>query len=187
MADEKQNQQTSETGQDAPESTDVPVEQTVEALKAERDASHEKWLRAEAELENLRRRTRNELNELQKYQSLPVVRDLLSPLDNLRRALDAAQSSGNVDELVKGIQMVLDQFENVLKAHNVEAIGGEGAVFDPNQHEAIQQIPSAEHEPMTVLNEVERGYRMHDRVIRPSKVVVSSAPPEDQQGDASDG
>lgn len=151
--------------------------QSLDAVAAERDAAHEKWLRAEAEIENVRRRMRNELDELRKYQSLPLARDVLSPLDNLRLALAAAQSSGNVDELVKGIEMVLAEFDSALGRHNATPIESEGVPFDPNLHEAIQQVPSADHEPMTVLTEVQRGYVMHDRVIRPSKVVVSAAPP----------
>lgn len=154
-----------------------PVED-LKSLAAERDESKEKWLRAEAEMENVRRRARAEIDELRKYQALPVLRDVLAPIDNLRLALTAAETTGNVEELVKGIQMVLNQFDSVFSSHHAKVIESEGIQFDPNLHEALQQIPSADHEPMTVLQEFQRGYKMHDRVIRPSKVVVSSAPPE---------
>lgn len=148
----------------------------LEKVIAERDESKEKWLRAEAEMENVRRRARAEVDELRKYQALPVLRDILGPIDNLRLALTAAETTGNVDELVKGIQMVLSQFDSVFSSHHAKVIESEGVPFDPNLHEALQQIPSADHEPMTVLQEFHRGYKMHDRVIRPSKVIVSSAP-----------
>lgn len=149
-----------------------------ESIIAERDATQEKWLRAQAELENARRRARMDLEELRRYQALPVLRDILPVLDNLRLALMAAEQSGNVDELVSGIGMVLKQFDDAIGLHSAKPIEADGAAFDPNLHEAIQQVPSPDHEPMTILTEVQRGYMMHDRVIRPSKVVVSSAPAE---------
>lgn len=149
----------------------------LEALRAERDSNREKWLRAEAELDNYRKRSQRDADEIRKYQSIGLVRDLLSGLDNLRRAEEAAAKSKNVEELIKGISMVSVQFENTLKSHGIERIEAEGQQFDPNIHEAVTQIPS-EHPPMTVITDYEPGYKLHDRVIRPSKVVVSSGPAE---------
>ena len=80
--------------------------------------------------------------------------------------------------LLDGIRMVAQQFRDILKAHSAEPIDALGKPFDPNLHEALTQIPSAEHEPMTVLQVVEMGYRLHDRVVRPARVIVSCAPPE---------
>ena len=79
--------------------------------------------------------------------------------------------------LLNGIKMVSQQFRDTLKAHAAEPIDALGKPFDPNLHEALTQIPSAEHEPMTVLQVVEMGYRLHDRVVRPARVIVSCAPP----------
>jgi molecular chaperone GrpE len=155
-----------------------PASESLDGIKAERDEAKEKWLRAEAEMENVRRRSRTEVDELRKYSALPVLRDVLGPIDNLRLALNAAETTGKVDELVKGIQMVLTQFDSVFSNHYAKPIEAEGVPFDPNVHEALQQIPSADHEPMTVMQEFQRGYKMHERVIRPAKVVVSCAPPE---------
>ena len=93
-------------------------------------------------------------------------------------AVAAAESTKNADELIRGVQMVLKQFEDVFAKHAAVPIEAVGQPFDPNIHEAIQQMPSAEHPPMTVIAEAERGWRLHDRVLRPSKVVVASAPPE---------
>ena len=152
-------------------------EEQLEALRAERDTNRDKWLRAEAELDNYRKRAQRDADEIRKYQSIGLVRDLLSGLDNLRRAEEAAAKSKNVDELLKGISMVSVHFENTLKAHGIERIEAEGQPFDPNFHEAVTQIPS-EHPAMTVITDYEPGYKLHDRVIRPSKVVVSSGPAE---------
>lgn len=154
----------------------------LEAVIAERDEAKDKWLRAEAEMENVRRRAKNEVADLRKYQSLGVIRDSLSPIDNLRLAVDAAQKSGNVEELVKGIEMVLNQFDSVFNIHGAKLIEcEEGQAFDPNMHEAITQVPSADHEPMTIMMVAQRGYVMGDRVIRPSKVVVSAAMPKQEE------
>src|SRR5690606_20743417 len=99
-------------------------------------------------------------------------------LDNLQRALQAAKTTRDLDQLVQGVQMVAQQLDDALARHNVTPIASHGEPFDPNVHEAIQQSPSNEHPALTVLHEVERGYKLRDRVVRPSKVIVSSGPPE---------
>jgi len=144
------------------------------ALQAERDQFFESWKRVQAEFENYRRRSQREREQEAKYVALPVIRDLLPGLDNLRRSLEAANKSGKLEELTKGVEMTLKQIESILDKHEAKAIPGVGTPFDPNLHEAISQMPSADHPPMTVLMEVERGYLLHDRVVRPSKVIVSA-------------
>ncbi len=152
----------------------------MEQLEAERDELRNKWLRTEAELDNYRKRVQREAEELRKYQALPLARELLPGLDNLRRAIAAAETSKNIEDLLQGVSMVAKQFEDILDRHSVEAIESVGAPFDPNLHEALQQVPSADHPPMTVVQELEKGYTLHDRVVRPSKVIVSSGPPPNQ-------
>jgi molecular chaperone GrpE len=120
---------------------------------------------------------RKESEELYRFGSLSLARDLLPGLDNLERAIAAAEESGNVEDLLHGIRMVARQFRDALARHSIEPIPAKDEPFDPNLHEAVQQIPSSEHPPMTVMRELETGYRMHDRVIRPAKVLVSAAPP----------
>lgn len=147
-------------------------------LRAEIAELNDKLLRSHAELENFRRRTQKEAAESIKYQAMPVIRDFLPGLDNLQRAIDATEQTGDTQSLVDGVKMVAKQFQDVLKAYSAESINPEGASFDPNLHEALTQAPSADHPPMTILQVVETGYRIHDRVIRPAKVIVSCAPPE---------
>ena len=149
-----------------------------EAAISERDENRNKWLRTEAELDNYRKRVQREAEELRRYQALPLARELLPGLDNLRRALAAAESSKNIEDLLQGVRMVAKQFEDILSRHAVQPIEAVGEPFDPNLHEALQQIPSKEYPAMTVVEELERGYTLHDRVVRPSKVIVSSGPPE---------
>lgn len=150
----------------------------VDRLREENAELQDRLLRLQAELENFRRRTQKEASEAAKYQSLPVIRDLLPGIDNLQRAVDAAQSSGDTQNLIEGVQMVARQFEEVLAAHSARRIDPTGETFDPNLHEALSQIPSADHEPMTVLQVVEYGYKINDRIVRPAKVIVSCAPPQ---------
>lgn len=152
------------------------LEQRLQSLVAERDDYMDKWTRARADLENYRKRIQKEMEEDRKYAALPLLRSMLPALDGLDRALRSAKQSKNADELLKGIELVVKQFESALSNSGVQTVHAIGQPFDPNQHEAIQQMPSAQHPPMTVLDDVERGYLLHDRVVRPSKVIVSSAP-----------
>jgi molecular chaperone GrpE len=115
------------------------------------------------------------MEEDRKFAVVPLVKAVLPALDNLQRALQAASTSKSVDELVSGVEMVVKQFEDALASVGVQAIAAAGEPFDPNLHEAISQQPSAEHPPMTVLQDVERGYTLHDRVVRPTKVIVSKS------------
>jgi molecular chaperone GrpE len=157
--------------------TGTPDEQLKAAL-SERDALTQKWLLAVADLENYRRRVQKEAEQERRFASLPLARDVLPALDNLHRALDAAKNGGDVNQLVQGVQMVAKQFDEILAKHSVRPINAAGKTFDPNLHQALQQVPTPDKPPMTVLAEYERGYTMHDRVVRPSTVIVS-APPAD--------
>ncbi len=159
------------------------VEQQLVAALAERDASHDRWLRCRAEVENVQKRAHREMLESRRFQVLPLVRDLLPVLDNLHRALAATEATQSVEDLIQGMRMVLQQFQDVISGHAVTPIAALGEPFDPNFHEAIQQLPSDEQPANTVLQEVEQGFRMHDRVIRPSKVIVSSQPVESPPAD----
>jgi molecular chaperone GrpE len=154
-----------------------PLVNTTE-LQAKIDDLQNKLLRTQAEMENFRRRTYREQDDARKFESLRLVRDILPGLDGLNRAILSAEQTGDLQNLLNGIRMVANQFRDILKAHAAEPIDALGKPFDPNLHEALTQIPSKDHEPMTVLQVVEMGYRMHDRVVRPARVIVSSAPPE---------
>ncbi len=157
----------------------------LQKLQTEAEEARDRALRTQAELENFRRRTQREIDEFQKYQSLPVIRDMLPGMDNLKRAIVSAEQSGDLQNLLDGIRMVSQQFEEVLKRHSAEPISPEGEPFDPNLHEALTQVPSADHPAMTVLQVVETGYKVHDRVVRPAMVIVSTRPPEPSDTDGS--
>lgn len=165
-------------GGGAPQTDDVLtvalLAEQLEAAKADRDTQAKNVLLAMADLENYRRRVQKEFEEERKYRALPLVRDFLPVLDNLHRALDAAKTSQDPQQLAQGVQMVAKQFADVLAKNAVLPINAEGKPFDPNLHQAIQQMPAADKPPLTVLNEVEKGYTLHDRVVRPSTVIVTA-------------
>lgn len=147
----------------------------LQAALAEQDALRDRLLRTQAEMENYRKRVQRERDEERRYAAQSVVRDLLPVLDNLQRAIEAAEKGGTVDDLRNGVQMVLQQAIEMLGRSNVRPIEAVGQLLDPNLHEAITQMPS-DQPPLTILQEVERGYTLHDRVLRPSKVIVAAPP-----------
>jgi len=150
----------------------------VTAMQAKCDELQDRLIRTQAEMENFRRRIHREQDEARRYESLRLVRDILPGLDGLNRAITSAEQTGDLQNLLDGIRMVSQQFRDILKTHAAEPIDAMGKPFDPNLHEALTQIPTADHPPMTVLQVVEMGYRLHDRVVRPARVIVSCAPPE---------
>jgi molecular chaperone GrpE len=150
----------------------------LDRIKAERDQNLDKFQRVTAELENFRRRVQREAELSARYSSLPLIRDLLPAMDNVARTIQAAEQTGKLDDLIQGLQMIIAQFDQIFGSHSAKPIAAVGEIFDPNLHEALQQVPTDEHPPMTVIQELERGYIMHDRVIRPTKVLVACALPE---------
>ena len=162
----------------APGPTESDVGLDAGQLQAKINDLNDRLLRNQAELENFRRRTYREAEDARRFESLRLVRDLLPGLDNLERAVSSAEQTGETQNLLQGIKMVLQQFRDILKAHHAEPIDANGKPFDLNLHEALTQVPSADVDPMTVMQVVETGFRMHDRVVRPARVIVSCAPPE---------
>ena len=146
----------------------------IDALLAERDQLKDQLLRARAEFDNFRKRNARDYERLRKTAAEALVRDLLPVMDHLELALKHADDASQA--VVEGVQMVARQFADVLGRHGVQPIPALGEAFDPNVHEAMMQRPDDEAEPNTVLEEFLRGYRMGDLILRPSKVVVSSAP-----------
>lgn len=164
----------------------VPIiEIAAGGLRDELDATKSHLLRAQADLDNYRKRVQRELALERQYAALPVLRDLLPVVDNIRRAIEAAEKSSEAGGLLEGFKMVAQQIETVLVQHDCQPIAAAGEMFDPNLHEAIMQMPSAEHESGAVMQVTQTGYQLHDRVVRPSQVIVSSGPPAEASDDRS--
>jgi molecular chaperone GrpE len=145
-------------------------------LRAELEAAEKKALMYQADLENFRRRKNRETAEHLKYACLPLIASLLEVADNLTRALESAQTEqADSSSLHQGVEMVCGQLQTILENYGCVRIEAVGQQFDPNLHDAIQMQP-ADEEPNTVIFEAQSGYRLHDRVIRPVKVIVSTGP-----------
>lgn len=161
-----------ETG--AEESAEKPLD-----LAAQLEEANANYLRAKAEVENILKRTRREIEEHGRYAALPVMRDLLAVVDNLHRAIEAAQKDENASGLLEGVKMVEVQLGGVLDQHGCKPINALGEPFDPNLHEAIGQEASDEIPANHVSRELQTGYQLHGRVVRPSQVFVSTGPAEE--------
>jgi len=137
-----------------------------------RDAE-DRVLRAQAELENFRKRSRREYEDALRYREIDLLRDLLPVLDTVRRAIDASETTADVDSLRSGFRMTVQQLQKVLDNHGCKTIETDGRQFDPNVHEAILQQTVAGVAAGTVVGVASQGYTLHDRVVRPAQVIVS--------------
>lgn len=145
------------------------------ALRGELAEVQDRCLRLTAELENTRRRARRELEDELKYANQHLLRDLLPVIDNVGRAIAAGNKAADASTVLDGCKMLAQQFETVLAKHHCRRIEAIGKAFDPHQHAAILQQPSDTVPPNTVVNVAQEGYALHDRVLRPAQVIVSSS------------
>ncbi|MEM9187001.1 MAG: nucleotide exchange factor GrpE [Planctomycetota bacterium] len=159
---------------------ETPAEPTAEELLA---TEKDRVLRLQAELQNTLSRKSRELADERKYAGLALMKDILPVLDNIDRAIEAAEKvaaessadgAGDASGLLGGFKMVRQQLATVLSQHRCEAIAAAGEAFNPDLHEAILQQPSPDHPAGAVVMETQTGYKLHDRVVRPSQVIVSS-------------
>ena len=161
-------------GEDAVQKLTAALEQA-RAAAAE---GHNLYLRKAAEFENFRRRRDREFEEMIRSANEGLISRTLPVLENFERALNHRDASENFDAYRKGVEMIVQQFRDALKREGLEAVEAVGKPFDPNLHEALMQAPSDAHEAGLVCEEIERGYRLKDRVIRHAKVIVSLGPAE---------
>ena len=136
-------------------------------------------LRAHAEMENYRKRAQRDLGDATRYAAMPLLQDLVGVMENLSRAVSAsaATAADANSDLAVGVRMVADELERVLERHGCRRIQCDGASFDPNVHEAVAQQPSTEVAAGLVMLVHQQGYQLHDRVVRPAQVVISTGPP----------
>jgi molecular chaperone GrpE len=188
-------------GEQAPDEAASPDKLTIELLSQELqdlkglyeeklkefEDQNEQFLRLQAEFENFRRRGLKEKQESFKFGHQNLVKDLLSAVDNLERALEhGAQNAGpEVRGILDGVELVHREVLGALAKHGVKEIEAEGQIFDPADHEAMGQIPNSEVPPNTVLQVLQKGYLIHDRMLRPARVIVSreATPEEARSGD----
>ncbi|MCF8026999.1 MAG: nucleotide exchange factor GrpE [Desulfobacteraceae bacterium] len=168
-----------ETGeaQEAPTEVDQLKKEVAEA-RAEAAETYDRLLRLSAEFENYKKRMQRQAEDHRKYANESIIKDLLSVVDNLERAVNASQQSGSGADacMLEGLEMTLNEIRKVLKKYHVEPVEAVGEPFDPTYHEAVMQQPSEDHPDNTVIQEMQKGYMLHDRLIRPAMVVVAKAP-----------
>ena len=146
----------------------------LETTKAELSEMEDKFLRARAEIANMSNRFKNEREQLVRYQSQDLAKKLLPAIDNLERALAIQVDDEQGTSLKKGITMVLEGLQVALKEEGIEEIPAMGVPFDPNLHQAVQTVPTTDETPKdTIVDVLQKGYKLHDRVLRASMVVVA--------------
>ncbi len=162
---------------------DIGTDQPGDALgrlREDLEAARQEVLYAKAETQNVRRRLEKDIADARAYAATGFARDILSVADNLSRALDAVPADLREDEklkgLVAGIEATAREIDKVFGLHGISRIAAKGLPLDPNQHQAMLEVPSADAEPGTVLQELQAGYMIKDRLLRPAMVAVAKKP-----------
>ncbi|MFS0780854.1 nucleotide exchange factor GrpE [Bacillus sp. 1P06AnD] len=147
--------------------------ETIKELSAKVEEWENRYLRLQADFDNARRRAKLDLESAQKYRVQSLASELLQSLDNFERALDINTENEETKSILQGLDMVYRGIVTALKQEGVEAIEAVGQEFDPNLHQAVLQVNDEEYESNTVVEELQKGYRLKDRVLRPSMVKVN--------------
>lgn len=154
-----------------------------EALKAEAAQAKERYLLAVADFDNYRKRVDKEKEDLICFANERLIQEILPILDNLERALSMELSKAGTESILEGVRMVSSQLHSVLGACGLKPVEAVGGPFDPRYHEAVGVLPSAEHDEGTVISELQRGYSLKGKVLRPSMVHVAGQPSRDEKGE----
>ncbi|TYR82356.1 nucleotide exchange factor GrpE [Priestia megaterium] len=184
MSNEKQVEEVIEEKQDeavnAAEETEA-IEETVEnslqqeidQLKQQLEEEENRYLRLQADFDNFRRRSRLDMESAQKYRAQSLVTDILPALDNFERALKVDTDDEKTKSILQGVEMVYRQLKEALQKEGVESIESVGKTFDPYEHQAVMQVEDEAYEPNTVVEELQKGYKLKDKIIRPAMVKVN--------------
>lgn len=171
--------ETAEAGEEGPQgepSSPAPDEE-ISLARAEAAKNRDLYLRSQADLENYRKRAQREKEELARFANEGILREILPVIDNLERAVEHAGSEkGGTDGLLQGVELTLVQFRKVLEKFGVVPIAALGEPFDPAVHEAVGQVETDNYPPNAVAQELQRGYLLNERLLRPSMVMVARAP-----------
>lgn len=155
---------------------DSSAQDELDSKTAECKALNDKYLRLAAEFENYKRLTQRDQREQIKFGNEQILKELLPVVDNLERAIKAARANGGDSALVQGVELTLKQLSGILTKFGVQAIETVGQEFDPSAHQAVSYGPSNDVPSNKVLDEFQKGYRLHDRILRAAMVSVSSGP-----------
>lgn len=159
------------------EEVEIDYEAALESANQEAKENYNRLLRTLAEFENYKKRTSREQLEFQKYANEALIKDLLPVVDNIERAISSADSeSKDVSTFLEGVEMTLQGILKIFKKYHVTPIDAVGNPFDPSYHQAVMQSESSDHPANTVVQELQKGYLIYDRLLRPSMVAVSKSP-----------
>ena len=161
---------------ESPSAETEPADDDSEGLQADLNRFRDLALRSQADFENYKKRSAREKEEAIKYANSSLLERLIAIVDNFELGLEAARAEGEKSPIFSGMSMVLKQLMDFLTDNGLQPIDAAGQKFDPNLHEAIAHEPSEEFPEEVVIRQTRRGYRMKDRLLRPSSVVVSSGP-----------
>ncbi|MEP2736430.1 MAG: nucleotide exchange factor GrpE [Erythrobacter sp.] len=165
---------------DGGEDEEDSVEDALAMLRDDLEAQKQEVLYARAETQNVRRRMEKDAADARAYAATGFARDILSVADNLARAVESVPAELREDEkfkgLVIGIEATQRELDKVFKQHGVERVEAMGKALDPNQHQAMMEVPTDEHEPGTIIQEMQSGYMIKDRLLRPAMVGVAKKP-----------
>jgi len=167
----------------SPESKEIPLEnlkktellEKAKEIQKTADENYDLYMRSLAEIENLKKRYQKDKSDLIKYSNESLVKQLLIVIDNLEKAISAIQEENSVDALREGVELTLKGLMDTLGKTGLETVQAQGEPFDPNFHEAISELEDSTAEPGTVLQELQKGYILNDRLIRPAMVIVNKS------------
>lgn len=152
------------------------LKEKLSAAQAEAGENHDRMMRVAAEFENYKKRTAREMEDLKKYATEHLIRQLLTVVDNLERAIASASADSQSEQsVVDGVALTLAEVMKILDKHHVSPIESMGGPFDPSFHQAMCQEETDAYPPNTVVQEYQKGYMIHDRLLRPAMVVVSKS------------
>jgi len=152
------------------------LKKKLEEKEEEVKTLYDKLLRTQAEFENYKKRIEKEKSDLRKYAGEGILREIIHTVDNLEMAIKHASESDQSESISEGMEIILKQFLKSLERFGVKGFVSIGETFDPNRHEAMIQVESAEHEANTIIAESQKGYFLHGRLLRPALVSVTRAP-----------
>jgi len=165
-----------EEGTVQPATEENSLEKQLEDAKAQAADNLDQLMRARAEMENIRRRSEKELSNARKYALEKFAQELLPVIDSMEMGVAAAQDeSADVAKLREGTEMTLKMFETAIEKFGIKGVHPKGEEFNPEHHQAMTMIDSQEHEPNTIIDVMQKGYLLNERLVRPAMVVVSSA------------
>jgi molecular chaperone GrpE len=170
------NRQPDETTSHMSSDSVSEMEKKIETLENEVQANYDRLLRVSADFDNYKKRSAREMNELRKYATEVLLKDMLSVLDNLDRAVETG-SKPDTDKqaLLEGVKMIQNEVLRILEKHGVQPFDSQGEPFNPTFHEAMMQEETEDYAENTITNELQKGYMIHDRLLRPAMVVVAKA------------